>query len=251
VSNEGILVELQADGSAKTLGLSGASPVSGITDGSILGVAGGKVSGVASASSSTAGEVTVDAATGHLKLNCPKTPYSLLAINGSGNMVAVPNNVPNKATTASAYTYKGNRFFNLGYGGSVGLGKWAKIYHGEGVASGSANMVTLKLSAMTYQPGYAEWIMQIILTQNTVLREFWISKLFSVREPATPELVLSGDATSYDVWLKLAYFWYYVEFLASDEVSANDTIPESAILSDTKPDDAIPLLVLAPTSQSI
>jgi hypothetical protein len=49
---------------------------------------------------------------------------------------------------------------------------------------------------------------------------------------------------------QIGLFWNYIESLASDMVTTNDIIPESAILSDTKPDAAIHLVVIAPTPQN-
>jgi hypothetical protein len=156
------------------------------------------------------------------------TPNQLYATDTLGNQITVPNGIPNRVNaTNPSLAYKGQRFVTYGYGNSLGTNNWFKFYHGEGVGSGSDNTIVLKMSNIAYgtPAGYTEFIIQLKLATTTSINELTVSKVSSVGTGATiPEIIVSGDATSFDLWFQAKNYQYYVEFVAADEVSANDTL---------------------------
>jgi hypothetical protein len=135
------------------------------------------------------------------------------------------SNVFLQKSASNTSGYKGVRCVTIGYGGTIGTGRWIKLYHGEGVEAGSANTIVLKLSCVNYLSfcTYSQWGIQWSLTQTSSLLSATVTQVSGKSETA-PVVVISGDATSYDVWLQAAARYYWIEFEASDEVSANDTL---------------------------
>jgi hypothetical protein len=131
-------------------------------------------------------------------------------------------------TATAAWQFKGERYVELGYSGSWAANSYKRFYHGEGVSAGSNNLIVLKVTASNWGPAqYGEFLVVVNLTQVASLDGFTVVPL--VRTGATPtaipEFTLSGNATSFDIWVKrTSGAGLIAELLTYDEVSPNDTL---------------------------
>ncbi|MDR0610851.1 MAG: hypothetical protein LBG58_12125 [Planctomycetaceae bacterium] len=164
---------------------------------------------------------------------------SLYAVDPQGSITLVPNNVPN--CTSNGSQYKGVRFAKFGWGGTVGLGKWEQLYHGEN--SGNAgNVICIKIMTISPTPKqhYAEWD---IVISNTITEGVFTILSCTVNQSRgvrgtiihIPEIIVSQDGDFFDVWIKVKAIWLWGAFVASDEVSENDTLVTPITAVDEQP----------------